>query len=75
MAGSPHFASENPIARVLPLLDVPHLDRPFDYSVPTDLSDTAQPGVRVRVTFHGRQVDGYVALCAIRFSGKVNSYS
>lgn len=60
MAGSPHFASENPIARVLPLLDVPHLDRPFDYSVPTDLSDTAQPGVRVRVTFHGRQVDGYV---------------
>jgi primosomal protein N' (replication factor Y) (superfamily II helicase) len=49
-----------PIARVLPMLSVPHLDREFDYLVPAELSDDAQPGVRVRVRFHGRLVDGFV---------------
>lgn len=49
-----------PIARVLPMLSVPHLDRDFDYLVPAELSDDAQPGVRVRVRFHGRLVDGFV---------------
>ncbi|WP_252159440.1 hypothetical protein, partial [Mycobacterium tuberculosis] len=37
-----------PIARVLPMLSVPHLDRDFDYLVPAEHSDDAQPGVRVR---------------------------
>ena len=60
MASSSRLAAENPIARILPLLDVPHLDRGFDYSVPAELAEEAQPGTRVRVTFHGRQVDGYV---------------
>jgi primosomal protein N' (replication factor Y) (superfamily II helicase) len=49
-----------PIARVLPMLSVPHLDREFDYLVSADQSDDAQPGVRVRVRFHGRLVDGFL---------------
>ncbi|MBB4854531.1 primosomal protein N' (replication factor Y) [Mycobacteroides chelonae] len=50
-------AEHEPIARVLPLLTVPHLDREFDYQVSAEQSDDAQPGVRVRVRFHGRLVD------------------
>jgi primosomal protein N' (replication factor Y) (superfamily II helicase) len=53
-------AEHEPIARVLPILSVPHLDREFDYVVGADQSDDAQPGVRVRVRFHGRLVDGFV---------------
>ncbi|OBG86995.1 primosome assembly protein PriA [Mycobacterium sp. E802] len=53
-------AEHEPIARVLPLLTVPHLDREFDYLVSEDHSDDAQPGVRVRVRFHGRLVDAYL---------------
>ncbi|SKP07008.1 Putative primosomal protein N' (ATP-dependent helicase priA) [Mycobacteroides abscessus subsp. abscessus] len=36
---------------------MPHLDREFDYLVSAEQSDDAQPGVRVRVRFHGRLVD------------------
>ena len=53
-------AEHEPIARVLPMLSVPHLDREFDYLVSGEQSDDAQPGVRVRVRFHGRLVDAYV---------------
>nr|WP_245672532.1 primosomal protein N' [Aldersonia kunmingensis] len=49
-----------PVARVLPLLPLPHLDREFDYLVPDELDAAAQPGVRVRVRFAGRLVDGFV---------------
>jgi primosomal protein N' (replication factor Y) len=42
------------------MLSVPHLDREFDYLVAADQSDDAQPGVRVRVRFHGRLVDAFV---------------
>ena len=42
------------------MLTVPHLDREFDYLVSADQSDDAQPGVRVRVRFHGRLVDAFV---------------
>ncbi|MHA7651913.1 primosomal protein N' [Mycobacterium sp. ML4] len=42
------------------MLSVPHLDRDFDYLVPPEQSDDAQPGVRVRVRFHGRLVDAFV---------------
>src|SRR3954468_24785315 len=43
-------------------VDVPlaHLDRPFDYAVPEHLDDAAGVGVRVRVRFAGRLVDGFV---------------
>lgn len=53
-------AEHEPIARVLPMLSVPHLDREFDYLVAADQSDDAQPGVRVRVRFHGRLVDAFI---------------
>jgi primosomal protein N' (replication factor Y) len=53
-------AEHEPIARVVPMLTVPHLDREFDYLVSADQSDDAQPGVRVRVRFHGRLVDAFV---------------
>lgn len=53
-------ALHEPIARVLPLLTVPHLDREFDYLVSEEQSDDAQPGVRVRVRFNGRLVDAYL---------------
>jgi primosomal protein N' (replication factor Y) len=58
-AGNP-AAVTRPIARVLPLLEPAHLDREFDYLVPPDLDALAQPGVRVRVRFSGRLVDGFV---------------
>lgn len=50
----------NPVARVLPLLTPAHLDRDFDYLVPPELDEIARPGVRVRVRFAGRLVDGYL---------------
>lgn len=53
-------AADAPVARVLPLLGVPHLDREFDYLVPEALSGDARPGVRVRVRFAGRLVDGFL---------------
>jgi primosomal protein N' (replication factor Y) len=53
-------AEHEPIARVLPMLSVPHLDRDFDYLVSADQSDDAQPGVRVRVRFNGRLVDAFI---------------
>ena len=53
-------AEHEPVARVLPMLTVPHLDREFDYLVSAEKSDAAQPGVRVRVRFHGRLVDGFI---------------
>jgi primosomal protein N' (replication factor Y) (superfamily II helicase) len=53
-------AEHEPLARVLPMLSVPHLDREFDYLVSAEQSDDAQPGVRVRVRFHGRLVDAFI---------------
>lgn len=53
-------AEHEPIARVLPMLSVPHLDREFDYLVAAEQSDDAQPGVRVRVRFSGRLVDAFL---------------
>ncbi|RJO68331.1 primosomal protein N' [Nocardia panacis] len=45
---------------MLPLLAPAHLDRDFDYLVPPEFDEIAQPGVRVRVRFAGRLVDGYL---------------
>ncbi|WP_460490511.1 primosomal protein N' family DNA-binding protein, partial [Corynebacterium nasicanis] len=50
-------AAQLPVARVLPLLGLSHLDRPFDYLIPADLDDLARPGVRVRIRFAGRLID------------------
>jgi primosomal protein N' (replication factor Y) len=56
--GPPH--EPEPIARVLPMLSVPHLDREFDYLVTPEQSEDARPGARVRVRFHGRLVDAFI---------------
>lgn len=53
-------AQVDPVASVAVLLEVPHLDRTFDYWVPEKYSQLAQPGVRVRVRFAGRLVDGFL---------------
>lgn len=53
-------AAELPVARVVVDVPLPHLDRPFDYTVPEPLSAAAQPGVRVRVRFAGQDVDGWI---------------
>ncbi|WP_085529531.1 primosomal protein N' [Kocuria massiliensis] len=53
--GAVELAAELPVARVAIDTRVPHLDRLFDYSVPAHLDHDAQPGVRVRVSFHGRE--------------------
>ncbi len=64
---------DKPIARVLPLLEPAHLDRDFDYAVPPEMDELAQPGVRVRVRFSGRLVDGYILerLTRTTHSGKI----
>jgi primosomal protein N' (replication factor Y) (superfamily II helicase) len=49
-----------PVARVVVDSPLPHLDRLFDYAVPVELDETAQPGVRVKVRFSGRLVGGYL---------------
>lgn len=49
-----------PFARVAVAVTPPHLDRLFDYLVPPELAEQAQPGVRVRVRFSGRLVDGFL---------------
>ena len=53
-------AAVNPVARVLADTGLPHLDRTFDYLVPETVDLDARPGVRVRVRFAGRLVDGYL---------------
>lgn len=48
------------MARVAVDLPLANLDRPFDYLVPAELDETAQPGVRVKVRFAGQLRDGFV---------------
>lgn len=51
---------ELPVARVLVETHVPHLDRLFDYVVPEDMDRLAQPGVRVKVPFGARTLQGFI---------------
>ncbi|SFQ97613.1 Primosomal protein N' (replication factor Y)-superfamily II helicase [Lentzea waywayandensis] len=53
-------AESLPVARIVVDVPLAHLDRPFDYSVPSELDETAVPGCRVRVRFAGQLVDGYL---------------
>ncbi len=53
-------AATYPIARLMVDVPLPHLDRAFDYVVPTTMDDDVQAGSRVRVRFAGRLVDAYV---------------
>ena len=56
----PPLATHLPVARVLVESPLPHLDRPFDYSVPVDLDAAAQAGVRVKIKFNGQELAGFI---------------
>ncbi|MEO3789952.1 primosomal protein N' [Nonomuraea sp. B10E15] len=58
--GAPVPAPERPVARIVVDSPLPHLDRSFDYLVPASMHDKAEPGVRVRVRFAGKLVDGFL---------------
>src|ERR1700712_472004 len=49
-----------PVARVAVDTPLPHLDRLFDYLVPPELDEVAQPGARVKVRFANRLTDGFL---------------
>ncbi len=53
-------AERDPVARVVVDVPLAHLDRPFDYLVPTTLDGTVAAGTRVRVRFAGQLVDAVV---------------
>ncbi|HSF97798.1 MAG TPA: primosome assembly protein PriA [Ornithinibacter sp.] len=59
-------ATGDPTTAVLPVALVQvdtglaHLDRAFEYTVPTSMGDTAKPGVRVKVRFAGQDLSGFV---------------
>ena len=59
-SSGPPLAARLPVARVRLESSLPHLDRPFDYSVPAGLDAAAQPGVRVKVKFNGQELPGYL---------------
>lgn len=58
--GPPRLAEHLPVAQVVIDTGLAHLDRPFEYSVAAADEAAAQPGVRVRVRFAGRDHDGFV---------------
>ncbi|MEV4457784.1 primosomal protein N' [Microbispora sp. NPDC049633] len=58
--GAREAAPELPVARVVVDTPLPHLDRPFDYLVPSTMDAEAVPGCRVRVRFAGQLADGYL---------------
>lgn len=53
-------AAVDPVARVAVDVGLAHLDRDFDYLVPSAMAATAVPGARVKVRFAGQDVDGFV---------------
>ena len=48
------------IAKVVLDISLPHLDYPFDYEIPEELDEACQPGVKVKVKFAGRNLEGWV---------------
>ncbi|GGO02887.1 hypothetical protein GCM10010116_05660 [Microbispora rosea subsp. aerata] len=58
--GAREAAPNLPVARVVVDTPLPHLDRPFDYLVPSTMDAEAVPGCRVRVRFAGQLADGYL---------------
>jgi primosomal protein N' (replication factor Y) len=53
-------AATLPVGRIVVDVPLAHLDRPFDYLIPSELDATATEGCRVRVRFAGQLVDGYL---------------
>src|SRR5512141_1748672 len=60
LAGDDPTAQTLPVALVQVDTGLPHLDRPFEYTVPTSMADTAVPGARVKVRFAGQDLSGFV---------------
>ncbi|HHU11325.1 MAG TPA: primosome assembly protein PriA, partial [Intrasporangiaceae bacterium] len=48
------------VAAVLVDTGLAHLDRAFEYAIPEDLAEGVAPGVRVKVRFAGRDLNGFV---------------
>lgn len=61
-SGKPEVPEVHParVARVAVDMPLAHLDRLFDYRIPESMAAHAAPGVRVRVSFAGRQASGYI---------------
>ncbi|MCI7672071.1 MAG: primosomal protein N' [Schaalia hyovaginalis] len=57
---APASAEAAPVAAVLVDIDLPHLDRPLDYSVPDALAGEVEPGRIVRVSLAGKRRFGWV---------------
>jgi primosomal protein N' (replication factor Y) len=53
-------AERDPVAHVVVDVPLAHLDRPFDYVVPSTLDASVAAGTRVRVRFAGQLVDAVV---------------
>jgi len=60
LAGDDPTTEQLPVALVQVDTGLPHLDRPFEYTVPASMAETAVPGVRVKVRFAGQDLDGFV---------------
>jgi primosomal protein N' (replication factor Y) len=60
MKGEKVPAGSLPVGRVVVDVPLAHLDRPFDYLVPSTMDEAAVPGCRVRVRFAGQRVDGFL---------------
>ena len=54
------MAAEDPIAQVVLDVQATHLGQTFDYLVEERWSQTARPGVMVRVRFGGRLLNGVI---------------
>ncbi|WEV66417.1 hypothetical protein [Bifidobacterium sp. ESL0764] len=53
-------AAKNPIAQVVLDVQATHLGQTFDYLIDEKFSESAQPGVMIRVRFGGRRVNGII---------------
>ncbi|WP_061965868.1 hypothetical protein [Demequina aurantiaca] len=65
--GAARVAPEGPPLKVATVcIDsaLPHLDRPFDYAIPSKLDGVVQIGTRVRVRFAGRLINAVVVAVA-----------
>lgn len=58
--GADPVSEDRPVALVHVDTGLAHLDRPFEYAVPTSMSEGARPGTRVKVRFAGQDLDGWV---------------
>ena len=60
LAGDDPTTDTLPVALVQVDTGLAHLDRPFEYTVPSSMAQAAAPGVRVKVRFAGQDLDGFV---------------